>query len=39
MYKILKRGYYYNDAHKSEDEYLPASYPTCLLYTSDAADD
>ena len=28
MYKILKRGYYYNDAHKSEDEYLPASYPT-----------
>lgn len=28
MYKILKRGYYYNAAHKSEDEYLPASYPT-----------
>ncbi|WP_304220558.1 hypothetical protein [Phocaeicola plebeius] len=28
MYKILKRGYYYNDAHKSEDEYLPAAYPT-----------
>ena len=28
MYKILKRGYYYNDAHKSEDEFLSESYPT-----------
>lgn len=28
MYKILKRGYYYNNAHKSEDEFLSESYPT-----------
>lgn len=28
MYKILKRGYYYSAAHKSEDEFLSESYPT-----------
>ena len=28
MYKILKRGYYYGNIHKPEEEFLPTSYPT-----------
>lgn len=28
MYKILKRGYYYGNTHKPEEEFLPTSYPT-----------
>lgn len=28
MYKILKRGYYYGNAHEPEEEFLPTSYPT-----------
>lgn len=28
MYKVLKRGYYYGNTHKPEEEFLPTSYPT-----------